>query len=192
MASPAQPLQQAQPAPPQLQQAQPQLQQAQPQIVYVNRPSSSIVSGLATVGRTKALISAIVVTIVAVIIAGLSCILIPKAMITPSATLTLQGSTSSVGDLAYTVNGTQYSAVWPITPGTYSSGQTVYVSYATGAPGSVTSISATNPWVMIGVMWFVAILCTALGWGSYYLDTKSKTFAALQGAGSVVSMFDHH
>jgi hypothetical protein len=121
-----------------------------------------------------------------------SCLLIPGALDTVSGTISLESATSTVGTLKYTVNGQTYTGTWPISAGSYANGQSIFVQYSPSTPQTATSISVNSPWLTLGSMWLISVFCLIIGWGLFWLDTKSRTLSAMEGAGTLIDLVDRH
>ena len=106
----------------------------------------------------------ILVCLAAALMAGLSIYLSTQAVHVITGTINLPIAAASVASFNFTTNNHEYIKAYPITPNTWTAGQTAYVTLDTTSriPGQIKTVSQTNPWLPIVAIWVVVPICVGL------------------------------
>jgi hypothetical protein len=154
----------------------------------------NIQDDLASAGKFSSIISAGVCTLFGLIFLSLAIYSIFNISIKINGTITyascVQHQTSNPYNCSltvnYNVNNKNYSQQINMSTNIlYTVGQTIEIYYSPNNPNSISTSSSTVPIIIFSI---IGILLPVIGWSSYYLTRKNKTYAEFTGLNSAIRL----
>ena len=149
---------------------------------------SQLEDGLARVGMFEADVAVVVVSVIALFMLVISIPLSINAMSVAVGTVLVESPSSTTGTFNFTYKNVSYASPFGITPGAWTNGQTAYITLSSSTAGEITSLSPTNPWVVVAAIWVVSLLAVGAVWIQRYFEKRFKLVAALSGGRAVANV----